>query len=111
MKQKLILLAFLFICTEVVADNKQMAPFLTTQNLKENLNSKEKAKLISGMSYVGGIADYLIKLGRICPPEGATIVKAALIVKANLNMDPNQYHHLPAVTPVEYALEMKWYCD
>ena len=70
--RKLIMLLLACGCINAMASQVRMTPFLTTQSLKENLNSKDTAKYISAMSYIGGVADLLIKHGKICPPEGAT---------------------------------------
>ena len=48
------------------------------EKLKQNLNSTDTAKLMSAVSYVGGIADYLMVKKQICPPVGATIVNYVL---------------------------------
>lgn len=109
--RKLIMLLLACGCINAMASQVRMTPFLTTQSLKENLNSKDTAKYISAMSYIGGVADLLIKHGKICPPEGATVAKAVFIVKEDLNIDSHQYRYLPAVTPIEYALTIKWSCN
>ncbi len=75
MKQTIILLVFLNICTESVAGNEQMTPFLSAQILKENLNSKDKFKFASALSYVGGVADYLMKDGSICPQREPLLLR------------------------------------
>ena len=78
-----------------------MAPFLTAHALKQNLNSREPTQFISAMSYVGGIADYLMKNGQICPPGGSTVATAADIVRSDLNRDSNEYRHLSAARTTE----------
>lgn len=103
--------ALLFgIVSSCSAAAQEMTPFLSTETLKQNLNSTDTAKLMSAVSYVGGIADYLMAKKQICPPPGATIVKAAMLVKGDLNLDSNKYPHLSAVVPTEFALKMGWPC-
>lgn len=88
----------------------EMTPFLSAQVLKENLNSKDPSKFGSAISYVGGIADYLLSKKKICPPPGASVASAAMLAKADLNKDSYEYRHLSAATPVTFALLIGWSC-
>lgn len=92
------------------AESKEMTPFLTAQTLKMNMNSSDSAKKLSAISYVGGIADYLMAKKKICPPPGSTVVRAAALVQQDLNRDANKYYYLSAAVPAEYALTMGWPC-
>lgn len=107
---RLVFLGSLVVSGVSQAATPEMTPFLSAQVLKDSLNSKDPGKLGSAVSYVGGIADYLMSEKKICPPPGATVATAATLVKADLNQDTNEYRHLSAATPVTYALRMAWGC-
>ncbi len=107
---RIVLLASLLATSAPEAAAPEMTPFLSTQTLKDNLNSRDPAKFGSAISYVGGISDYLLLEKKICPPPGATVATAAMFVKHDLNRDTNEYRHLSAATPVNLSLRMAWSC-
>lgn len=112
MKQALAFLALLlFFCGNATGEHRQAVGFLSTHALKEHLNSDDTEKAASAVSYIAGIADYLIKIRVICPPEGASVSEAASIVKEDLDMDSYEYRQLTAATPVELALRLEWGCN
>lgn len=92
------------------AASPRMTPFLPAETLRQNLNSSDQTKFVSGLSYVGGIADYLIEEKQICPPPGATVAQAAVLVRDDLNRDTHKYLHMSAAVPTRFVLRMAWRC-
>lgn len=92
------------------AEAPEMTPFLSAQILKEDLNSKDAAKLNSAVSYVGGIADYLLNEKKICPPPGADRSNRRNDCQSRSASGLQRISSFTAATPVTFALRMGWSC-